>query len=113
MDSGKRTISSTATTIGIEPPTANIDCQPYFRISAATVHPANADPNEKPQNMTMTAEFRDRFGMYSDVSAIALGMAPPMPNPVKTRNPMSCDAVVAVVVSSDPRPKASAHITST
>ena len=54
-------------------------------MSAATVHPAKADPNEKPANIVMTAAFRDRFGMYSEVSAMAFGIAPPMPNPVNMR----------------------------
>src|SRR5262245_25076334 len=78
-------------------------------MSAATVHPAKAEPKEKPANIVITAAFLDRLGMYSDVSAMALGIAPPIPNPVNMRYVTSCDTDVAVAVSSDPMPNVSAH----
>ena len=53
--------------------------------------------------------FRDRFGMYSEVRAIAFGIAPPMPNPVNTRNAINWKTDVAVAVSSAPTPNVSAH----
>src|SRR5437899_8338507 len=102
-----------ATTTGIVPPTRNTDCQPNWRMTPAETQPATAEPNEKPQNMVMTAAFRVRFGMYSDVRAIAFGIAPPMPKPVKTRNAVSCATDVAVAVSNDPTPNASAQVTKT
>ena len=46
--------------------------------------------------------------MYSDVSAIAFGIAPPMPSPVNTRNVISASTDCAVAVSSEPTPKISA-----
>src|SRR5713226_10020110 len=86
MDSGKKTIKRIATRSGVEPPTRNTDCQPNCLMTAAETQPATAEPNENPQNIVMTAEFLDLFGMYSDVRAIAFGIAPPMPSPVNTRN---------------------------
>ena len=76
-------------------------------MTAAATQPAHAEPNEKPQNIVMTTDVLDRFGMYSDVSAMAFGIAPPIPNPVKTRNAVSSLTDVAVVVSSEPRPNVS------
>ena len=61
----------------------------------------------------MTAAFLVRFGMYSEVKAIAFGIAPPMPNPVNTRKAVSCATDVAVAVSNDPTPKVKAQATST
>src|SRR5215470_4371322 len=82
-------------------------------MSAATVQPAKADPKEKPANIVITAAFLDRLGMYSDVSAIAFGMAPPIPNPVNMRYPINCDTDVAVAVINDPMPNVNAHAMST
>ncbi|MNN64782.1 hypothetical protein D3C81_1802410 [compost metagenome] len=47
---------------------------------AATKPPA-APPNEKPQAASVTIKVRKRGGEYSDINAIALGIAPPMPMP--------------------------------
>ena len=113
MDSGKKAINKIATTTGIVPPTRNTACQPNCRMTAAATQPAKAEPKENPANMVITAAFRVRFGMYSEVRAIALGIAPPIPNPVKTRNAVSCATDVAVAVSNDPMPNVSAQATRT
>ncbi|MNH10280.1 hypothetical protein D3C79_697540 [compost metagenome] len=51
---------------------------------AATKPPA-APPNEKPQAARVTIRVRKRGGAYSDISAMALGIAPPMPIPQTKR----------------------------
>jgi hypothetical protein len=105
IDSGKTPIKTIARTTGIEPPTRNTDCHPNCLMTAAATQPAHAEPSENPQTIVITAEFLDRSGMYSDVRAMALGITPPIPNPVNTRNAVSCATEVAVAVSSDPTPE--------
>ncbi len=52
---------------------------------AATKPPA-APPNEKPQSASVTIKgARKRGGEYSDINAMALGIAPPMPMPQMKR----------------------------
>ncbi|MNV76041.1 hypothetical protein D3C71_1693710 [compost metagenome] len=51
---------------------------------AATKPPA-APPNEKPHAASVTISVRRRGGEYSDISAMALGIAPPMPMPQMNR----------------------------
>ena len=51
--------------------------------------------------------------MYSEVKAMAFGIAPPMPSPVNTRNAISASTDCAVAVNSDPTPKISADTTRT
>src|SRR5437588_10104814 len=89
IDSGRTAIDIIASRIGTEPPTRNTDCHPNRLMTAAATQPAHADPNEKPQNIVITAAFLERSGMYSDVSPIALGIAPPIPIPVDTPNAVS------------------------
>src|SRR5262249_14169432 len=112
-DSGRDASSTAASTSGVRPPIRNMLCQPKRPITAAATQPAHADPNENPQNIVMTTDVLDRAGMNSDVSASALGMAPPIPNPVMTRNTASDATVVAVAVTSEPRPNVRAQATST
>src|SRR3984885_6353445 len=42
-------------------------------------------PTENPQNITITMVARRRCGLNSDVSAMAFGIAPPRPSPVRNR----------------------------
>src|SRR5262249_35573858 len=98
---------------GVGPPIRNLLCQPKRPTTAAATQPAHADPNENPQNIVMTTDVLDRVGMNSEVSASALGIAPPIPKPVTTRNTASDATVVAVVVTSEPRPNINTHATST
>src|SRR5262249_54182113 len=88
-------------------------CQPKRLITAAATPPAHADPNENPQNIVMTTDVLDRPGMNSEVSASALGIAPPTPKPVTTRNTASDATVVAVAVRSEPSPNINTHAMST
>src|SRR5678815_1067038 len=100
---------TTVIAIGSRPPTTNTDCQPNAGIRAVATQPTTAAPIENPQNMIITADARLRFGMYSAVSAIVLGIAPPMPNPVISRNTTSEPSESPSVVSSEPTPKISGH----
>ena len=113
IDSGRTAIDRIASRIGIEPPTRNTACHPNRLMTAAATQPAHADPNENPQNIVMTAAFLERSGMYSEVSAMALGIAPPIPIPVNTRNAVSCATETAVAVSSDPIANVIVHAIST
>src|SRR5262249_54431629 len=106
-DSGRSAIRTAASTSGVRPPIRNMLCQPKRPITAAATQPAHADPNENPQNIVMTTDVLDRVGMNSEVSASALGMAPPIPKPVMTRNAVNDATVVAVAVTSEPRPNIS------
>ena len=81
-------------------------------IDAAT-NPPTAAPSENPQIIVVTAVPLRRCGMYSEVSAMAFGIAPPMPSPVRKRKPASASIDCAVAVSSEPTPKISAHPMST
>ena len=47
--------------------------------------PAIVAPKVAPAYISVTSALRRRTGMYSEVSAIATGMDPPAPNPVKNR----------------------------
>ena len=88
-------------------PTTNTDCHPNRGMIAAATSPPTAAPSEKPQIIIVTAPARRRRGMYSEVSAIAFGIAPPMPSPVRTRKAISEFTDSAVAVSSEPMPKTS------
>jgi hypothetical protein len=80
---------------------------------AAATNPPIAAPREKPQIIAVTAVARRERGMNSDVNAMAFGIAPPIPSPVRKRNAASHSTDWAVEVSSDPKPKISAEATST
>src|SRR5262249_23813443 len=88
-DSGRNAISTAAQRSGVRPPIRNMLAQRRRPITAAATQPAHADPNENPQNIVMTTDVLDRVGMNSEVSASALGIAPPIPKPVTTRNTAS------------------------
>ena len=113
MDSGSRKNAAAAIRIGTTPPTRNTDCQPNRGMRAAATKPPTAAPSEKPQIIVITAVARRRRGMYSEVKAMAFGIAPPMPSPVNTRNAISASTDCAVAVNSDPTPKISADTTRT
>ena len=87
------------------PPSTNTDFQPKWLIRLAAATPPSAAPSEKPQNMIMIVVARIRFGAYSVVSAIALGIAPPRPRPVMKRRMISDCTESAVEVSRDITPK--------
>ena len=86
MESGSRKNAAIAIAIGTTPPTTNTDSHPNRGMMAAATNPPTAAPRENPQIIAVTAPARRRRGMYSDVNAMAFGMAPPMPSPVRTRN---------------------------
>jgi len=56
-------------------------------------------------NITMTIDARLRSGLYSDVNAIAFGIAPPRPRPVRKRQTMRLVSESAVTVKSVHKPK--------
>jgi hypothetical protein len=99
--------------IGRIPPIRNTHGQPRLGITGTATQPTAAEPSENPQNIAVTANARVRWGMYSAVSAIALGIAPPMPNPVSSRNASSSFTELALAASSEPTPKISGQISST
>ena len=68
------------------PPSQNTEVQPYFEMNCAAMSPPSAEPSEKPMNISMTIVARLRCGLYSEVSAIEFGMAPPRPRPVNRRH---------------------------
>ena len=70
---------------GATPPTTNTERQPKCGISAAARKPPSAAPTEKPQNMIITMVARRRRGLNSEVIAMAFGIAPPRPSPVRKR----------------------------
>jgi len=82
-------------------------------IGADRVLPATAAPSEKPKNIIMTTVARLRWGEYSAVSAIALGIAPPRPRPVRKRQATrpSTDDAVGVRSMNAPKIKRQAMIT--
>src|SRR6266516_4613679 len=104
IDSGSRTIERTPITTGRIPPTINTDCQPNCEISPAATKPPTAAPMEKPVNIVMTAVARNFLGAYSEVRAMALGIAPPKPNPVNRRKKSKDSSEPAVAVRSAPKP---------
>ena len=63
--------------------------QPYAVTTCAAAMPPIAEPMVKPQNINVTSDDRRRFGQYSDVSVMAVGMAPPSPRPVRKRSAIS------------------------
>ncbi len=67
--------------------------------------PATAAPSEKPKNIIITTVARLRCGEYSAVRAMALGMAPPSPSPVRNRHTIKPCTDDAVGVSSMNAPK--------
>ena len=60
------------------PPTMKTDGHPKTGMIEAATRPPTAAPNENPQIIIVTAPARRRRGMYSEVSAMAFGIAPPM-----------------------------------
>ena len=113
MESGSRKKAAAAIRTGNVPPTMNTDSQPNRGMIGAATKPPTAAPREKPQIIAVTAVALLRRGMYSEVSAIAFGIAPPIPSPVKTRNAISRSTDCAVAVRSEPTPKISADRTRT
>ena len=95
------------------PPTTNTDGHPNRGMIDAATRPPTAAPSENPQIIVVTAPARRRRGMYSEVSAMAFGMAPPMPRPVTARQAINDSTDCAVAVSSEPTPKISAQAMST
>ena len=102
IDSGSRTDDASAIAIGMIPPTMKTDGHPKRGMIDAATRPPTAAPSENPQIIVVTAPARRRRGMYSEVSAMAFGMAPPMPSPVIARQNMSDSTDCAVAVSSEP-----------
>ena len=84
------------------PPTMKTDGHPKRGMIDAATRPPTAAPSENPQIIIVTAPARRRRGMYSEVSAMAFGMAPPMPSPVIARQTISDSTDCAVAVSSEP-----------
>ncbi len=89
MDPGSNFASTGTKTIGTMPPTRKTERQPNAGMRAAATSPPSAAPTEKPTNMVMTMVARRRCGLNSDVSATALGIAPPRPRPVRKRSATS------------------------
>jgi hypothetical protein len=87
--------------------------QPKRATSAAVAKPATAAPSEKPKNIVITTVARLRCGAYSAVSAMASGMAPPRPSPVRKRHAISPRTVCALGVSSMQSPKKARQTTIT
>jgi hypothetical protein len=113
IDSGSHTRAAPAMRIG---PIATDDehgLPAESRNQARRDQPPRRPPSEKPHIIIITPVARVRRGMYSDVSAIAFGMAPPIPIPVRTRRMLSVSTDRAVAVSSDPIPNVSADRTRT
>ncbi len=98
-------------TSGATPPTTNTERQPKCGIIAAASRPPRAAPTEKPQNMIITRVARRRCGLYSAVMAMALGIAPPRPSPVKNRIATSALRSWTADVTSAPMPKTSVETT--
>src|SRR3954453_7948234 len=71
----------------------------------AAARPPKAPPMVKPQNMRVTRNERLRSGLYSEVSVIAIGMAPPSPRPVRKRQTASISTFVAQAEAILARPK--------
>ncbi|GLC92566.1 hypothetical protein Tamer19_19740 [Cupriavidus sp. TA19] len=88
-DSGSIQTSATASSSGSTPPATSTERQPKASISPAEARPPKAEPSVKPQNMVVTRKERRLSGQNSEVSVIALGMAPPRPSPVRKRSSTS------------------------
>src|SRR5882757_10028089 len=88
-DSGSEVHSTGSRTSGSTPPTTKTLAQPKAGISGADSSPARTPPNGYPQNIRPTTVPRERRGVYSEVSAMALGSAPPRPIPVRNRTTTS------------------------
>ena len=80
-DSGNSHTRNGNSSSGVTPPARNTACQPKPSINPAATKPPAAPPNEKPQAARVTIKVRIRGGEYSDINAMALGIAPPMPMP--------------------------------
>src|SRR5215471_484092 len=83
----------------------------FSRFEAFRDAPPMAAPMENPQNMSITPVARKRRGMYSAVSAVALGMAPPSPKPVARRSQSIVSTVCARAVRREPTANQSVHST--
>jgi hypothetical protein len=95
------------------PPRTNTLRQPQIGTICAAIAPPTAEPSEKPTNIVMTIVARLFCGLYSEVSAIGLGMAPPRPSPVRKRHSSRLSGESAVAVSTEQIPKASVEATMT
>ena len=89
-DSGSATQRTGARRSGTTPPKMKTEDQPKAGTSRPATRPPSAAPREKPQNMVMTMMAWWRFGLYSEMSAMAFGMAAPRPMPVMNRMMRSC-----------------------
>ncbi len=106
LDSGKATQRSGSSRIGTRPPTRNSDAQPCCCTSPEATRPPIAGPMAKPQTVIVTIVFFVRIGPYSATRAMATGMAPPRPRPVRKRRTSICCGVAAKLVATENRPKA-------
>src|SRR6516162_1415591 len=102
-DSG-RPRSRVANRQGAAPPTMKTARQPKVLIRIEATNPPVAAPIENPVNISITHVERSRLGMYSEVSAIALGNVPPSPKPVMSRRTSIDLTEVALAVSSEKTP---------
>src|SRR5450830_399035 len=85
-DSGNIRNKHGANSKGNKPPATSTPRQPTDPSKGAAIRPPRAEPIVKPQNISVTRPERRGVGQYSEVSVIALGMAPPRPSPVKKRS---------------------------
>ena len=87
------------------PPTTNTEGHPYCGIKPAARNPPKVAPSGKPQNIAIVVKARLRTGKYSAVNAIALGIEPPSPSPVRNRRMIKDCSESARALRRDIRPK--------
>ncbi len=85
VDPGRAIASPGARISGITPPARNSAGQPPAASREGATKPPMAGPMAKPQTVTVTKAPRCFAGAYSATRAIAAGMAPPRPMPVRKR----------------------------
>ena len=113
IDSGRMTAATSAAMHGSTPPSTKIDRQPKLSINAADAKPPAAAPMVTPQNMIITVVARMRAGVYSAVSAMVFGIAPPRPSPVRIRSTSNASYESTAAQASEPTPKTSVQPTNT
>src|ERR1035437_10282685 len=75
------------------------------RIPPAAKNPPDIAPTVKPDHIAIVVKVRLREGKYSEVNAIALGIEPPSPSPVRKRRTIRDCSESAQAVRRDITPK--------
>ncbi len=86
--------------------------QPKRSMTVAATAAPSSPPSGTPTITTATATVRHFGGVHSAVSVVAIGVAPPRPRPVRTRNQNSAARLGVAALASEPMDSSAMQVSS-